>query len=207
MTSNTQSKSLAIDLTLSAAKIDRFTTLLQSGIKLPVTAGMSLGVFIDSLPGFDIDYVSNVIQTIFLDGNAIDDLEYPLTRHDHVLALSAAMPGLAGAIFRRNSLCAALRTRSDNLNATEKGDHKLFILLKLFNTIALEKGGMLLQSGGIFSGKTLFSFFQQRPFLLDAITSVDFDGKMQAAQDLLPSLSNEKQYYLKINTTKQQDSQ
>lgn len=205
MTSSTHTRSLNRELTLSVAKIDRFTTLFQSGIKLPVASGMPVGVFINSLPGFDIDYISNTIQTIFLDGNAIDNLEHPLTRRDHVLALSAAMPGLAGAIFRRNSLCAALRTRSDNLHTSKKSNHELSILLKLFNSIALEKGGELLRSGGLFSGETLHSFFQQRPSLLESITSSNIDGKMQKVKDLLPSLSREEQYYLKINPTEQQE--
>ncbi len=205
MKSNNKTRPLAIDLIVSAAKIDRFTTLLQSGIHLPVESGMPLGVFIDSLPGFDLEYISNTIQTIFLDGNAMDDLEHPLTRQDHVLALSAAMPGLAGAIFRRNSLCAALRTRSDSRSTNKKSNHDLFILLKLFNTIALEKGGELLRSGGIFSGDILFSFFQQRPSLLDSIKSIKIDEKIQTVKDFLSSLPGAGPYYLKIHTSEQQE--
>ena len=206
MAANNHIRSLSLDINIPAVKIDRFTTLLQSGIKLPAVSGMSLGVFIDSLPGFDIDYISHTIQTIFLDGNAIDDLEHPLTQQDHVLALSAAMPGLAGAIFRRNSLCAALRTQGENISAIQQSGRELFIDLKLFNTIALEKGGELLRSGGIFSGETLISFLQQRPSLLGSIQSFNLDTKLLDPKNLLSTLSSDKQYYLKINTTEQQES-
>ena len=204
MTSSNHTRLNTTELAISVTKIERFTTLLQSGIKLPVASGLSVGVFIDSLPGFDIDYVSDIIQTIFLDGNAIDDLEHPLTRQDHVLALSAAMTGLAGAIFRRNSLCAALRTRSDTVRTNNESNHKLFILLKLFNVIAVEKGGGLLQSGGIFKGEALLSFFKQRQTLLESIISFHIDGKNKDVKDLLSSLSSKKQYYLKINTSEPQ---
>ena len=207
MKSSKQGHTLTTPLSISIAKIDGFTTLLQSGIKLPAASGISLGVFINSLPGFDIDYVADTIQTIFLDGNAIDDLEQPLTKHDHVLALSAAMPGLAGAIFRRNSLCAALRTRSENLGTAKKSNNELFVLLKLFNSIAQEKGEELLRSGGIFSGKTLLSFFDQRPSLFDAIISLNFNGKTQMPTDLFSCVSEENQYFLKLTTAKQQEAQ
>jgi hypothetical protein len=200
MTSIDHTTSIPLEITVRADAIDRFTILFQSGIMLTVNSGVPVGVFMSSLPGFDIDYISDTVQTIFLDGNAIDDLEQPLTRQDHVLALSAAMPGLAGAIFRRNSLCAALRTRSDNPRTSEKSNHELCILLKLFNTIALEKGGEILRSGGIISGENLLSFFQQRPSLLESVNSFTIDGNIQEGDILVPTLFKEKQYFLQINT-------
>ena len=206
MALSTNTRPLPITFTIPGTKIDRFTSLLQSGMRLPAPSGLSLGVFIDSLPGFDIDYISNTVQTIFLDGNAIDDLEHPLTRPDHVLALSAAMPGLAGAIFRRNSLCAALRTRSNTSQPKTEDNHELYILLKLFNSIAQEKGGELLRLGGVFSGETLRSFFQQRPSLLEVIQTLLIDGENLAVNNLLLSLSDQKQYYLKITTTEQRET-
>jgi hypothetical protein len=206
MKSSKQNHPITTPLTISTTKIDGFTTLLQSGIKLPAASGISLGVFLNSLPGFDIDYVSDTVQTIFLDGNALDDLEQPLTSQDHVIALSAAMPGLAGAIFRRNSLCAALRTRSENLGTAKKSSNEIFVLLKLFNSIAQEKGEELLRPGGIFSGETLRAFFNQRPSLLDAITSIHINGKMKVSADLLTCVSRERQYYLKIISAQQQDT-
>jgi len=206
MIDNKRIRSLSLDINIPLEKLERFTTLLQSGIKLPAVSGMSLGVFIDDLPGFDIDYISHTIQTIFLDGNAIDDLEHPLTQQNHVLALSAAMPGLAGAIFRRNSLCAALRTQGENPTARKKNGRELYIHLKLFNSIALEKGGELLRLGGIFSGETLISFLQQRPSLVKSIKSFNLDTELLDPNNLLSTLSAEQQYFFKINTIEQQES-
>ena len=130
--SNNHTTTLSATLFISPVEIYRFTTLLQSGIKLPVVAGTPLGIFINSLPGFDPNYISENIQTIFLDGNALDNLEHPLTQSEHIVALSAAMPGLAGAIFRRNSLCAALRTQQEKPQVTDQEKNEIIIHLKLF---------------------------------------------------------------------------
>ena len=94
----------------TAEDIDRFTSLLQAGILIPAVRGVSIGAFLESLPGFTADYITDQVQTIFLNGTATDDMETPMEGDNPVLAISAAMPGLAGAIFRRNSLHAALRT-------------------------------------------------------------------------------------------------
>jgi hypothetical protein len=44
----------------------------------------------------------------------VDDLETVVDGSSPVIAISGAMPGLAGAIFRKNSFHAALRTSADN---------------------------------------------------------------------------------------------
>ncbi len=94
---------------------------------------------------------------------------------DHVLALSAAMPGLAGAIFRKNSLHAALRTTGSQTaqDPAPQTGQILTITLKLFNMIAAEKGAGILKKGGIFSGIGLSAFFEQRPALVNSIIKVE----------------------------------
>ncbi|NJL58424.1 MAG: hypothetical protein HC887_00995 [Desulfobacteraceae bacterium] len=47
------------------------------------------------------DYVLNRISTIFLDGKPVDCLDTAFVRNHSVVSLSAAMPGLVGAVMRR----------------------------------------------------------------------------------------------------------
>lgn len=162
-----------IKIIVSQDKLEKYTRILQSGIILECEASQSVGTFLSNLPGFDMDYIVNKIQTIFLDGNAIDDMETQLTCSPSVLALSAAMPGLAGAIFRKNSLHGALRTSdSRNKDTTEVGS-TIAVRLKLFNMIASEKGLGILKEGGVFLGSNILNFFDQRPQLEQSVIEIE----------------------------------
>lgn len=197
---------LPLELVISSAAVNSFATLLQGGISLPAASGIPVGIFLNTLPGFDEKYITETIQTIFLDGNAIDDLQRPLTQTNHILALSAAMPGLAGAIFRRNSLCAALRTQKDTSQPAPDQTQKIMVLLKLFNSIALEKGAGLLAKGGIFSGETLHSFFEQRPKLHQDVISLRLDGQSLSPDHLSACIDMDKRYFLGIKQSGQEVS-
>ena len=135
-----------------------FTTLLQSGIEIKATSGDTLGKFLDQFPGFTPEYLADTVQTIFLDGTAVDDLTLPLEGDTPVLALSAAMPGLAGAIFRKNSFHSALRTETRTQLSGSEPQKKITVTLKLFNSIARERGGDMLRQG-ISVRSALFSAF------------------------------------------------
>jgi len=180
------------------AAMPRFTTLLQSGIRLKSFVGSSIGEFLTSLPELDVKYLSERVQTIFIDGSAVDDLEKCFTGPTHVLALSAAMPGLAGAIFRRNSLYAALRSVAEDQGKSSEEETEIEIRLKLFNMIALEKGPALLQQGGIFSGKILAGFLQHNEILVDQILSVEADDSTVAATNLMDFLQDQENYHTTI---------
>ncbi len=187
-----------VTLTLPRENMARLTTLLQSGISLTCPTGTSIGVFLDGLPDFNMNYITDRIQTIFFDGNAMDDLQHKFTKAEHVLALSAAMPGLAGAIFRKNSLCAALRTRESHNNSTISKNKSTTVCLKLFNMIAREKGEKILQRGGLFTGKSLKDFFHNRPSLLQSGTTLQLDSQEISPTAFLSSLQKDQCYFFHI---------
>ncbi len=116
-------------LTVMADALALFTTVLQSGIELKTRRGVSLAKFLNTFPGFTAEYLADTVQTIFLNGTAVDDLSLQLTGNNPVLALSAAMPGLAGAIFRRNSFHSALRTETKSLESRNGQQIPLQLLL------------------------------------------------------------------------------
>lgn len=189
-------------LSISAANeaMSRFTTLLQNGITLSCSADKSIGAFLVALPGFDIDYLSNRVQTIFLDGDAIDNFDQPFRETHHTLALSAAMPGLAGAIFRRNSLCAALRKAGDKKPSINADSKKISIQLKLFNMIAQEKGPQILSQGGLFSGGVIIDFFTQRPNLFQHISKAAIDDTSVGKESLLQDVKAHHDYHVTISS-------
>ncbi len=160
-----------------------------------------MAIFLDRLPGFTLDYISDVVQTIFLNGTAVDDLTTPLKGKNPVLALSAAMPGLAGAIFRRNSFHAGLRTQPDKEVSKEIKNRPLTVTLKLFNSIALERGPELLQIGVSITSRLFIDFLGKRKTLLEKIKQVSLANTIVNKNDLTALLTDIKKIKLKISTT------
>ncbi len=140
--------------------------------------GEPLGIFLAKLPGFTHSYIVNHIETILLNGTPIDDLESPLLENSKstTLALSAAMPGLAGAILRRNSFHAALRSLSTPSLEKKETGNAFPVILKLFNTIATERGPDLLKHGIHIYKLHLKSFFEDRPSILASCKTISLDN-------------------------------
>lgn len=197
---NTQKNSTGhVILFVETDALARFTTLLQGGFLLDIPQGQSIGDLLAALPGFTRDYIAQRVQTIFLDGLPADDLEQQLFGKEAVLAISAAMPGLAGAIFRKNGQHATLRTTTA-LARTESsaGNTPLRIRLKLFNMIAVEKGEQILRSGCTISAASLAKFLNYRPPLVNLIKKIKVNGQERTIQKLLPFLKQEETIELSI---------
>jgi hypothetical protein len=177
-----------VEIRIRAGSIDRYTAIFQTGVSLVSPGTASIGAFLDRLPGFTIEYISNRVQTIFLNGSAIDDLETPFAGAHPVLALSAAMPGLAGAIFRRNSMHAALRSANVQSPMPSEQPKTITVTLKLFNMIATEKGADILASGVGFTGAQFSDFLADHPTLITSITNAFLAGQALDRDDLMQRL-------------------
>lgn len=177
-----------VEIKVHADSINRYTTLFQMGVNIETQGDISIGSFLNRLPGFTTEYIDNRVQTIFLNGSAMDDLQTPLSGAHPVLAISAAMPGLAGAIFRRNSLHAALR--SERVDNPVPIGHKetVTVTLKLFNMIAQERGTDLLAQGVGCTGAQLANFFTDNPSLAFNITQSFLAGRKVTREDLIKCL-------------------
>ena len=136
----------------------------------------------------------------FLNGTAVDDLTVPLSGEEPILALSAAMPGLAGAIFRRNSFHAALRTTPDKKTENTESAH-ITVTLKLFNSIASERGPELLKKSVIIKTGHLTNFLAKRPSLPSLVKHVVFSGKTVSMENLAPLTADFPRLKLNIITT------
>lgn len=190
-----------LSLTIDPRDISFYTTLLQSGIEIKCQPNEPVARFLDRLPGFTVDYIADIVQTIFLDGTAVDDLTTPLCGKNPVLALSAAMPGLAGAIFRRNSFHAALRTTPDKKNTQNIETKKITVTLKLFNSIASDRGPELLQNSIIIKTGHLLNYLAKRPSLLSQVKQSVLSGKTVHKEELSSLLADIPRIKLTIITT------
>lgn len=116
------------------------------------------------------------------------------------LALSAAMPGLAGAIFRKNSMHAALRTFDPDAPSSVQTNNKVCICLKLFNMIASEKGPGILEKGGVFPGSVLIDFFDLRLRLKQDIVHIEMDSDSLNTDTFWPLLDPSRNYFMIITS-------
>ncbi len=179
-------------LTVTSESLSLFTTVLQSGIEIKTKRGETLAGFLNRFPGFTAEYLADTVQTIFLNGTAVDNLSLPLSGSNPTLALSAAMPGLAGAIFRKNSFHSALRTETKLSQGGGEQDESISVTLKLFNSIAKERGEEFLKRGFRIGGGLLANFLDKRPHLARNIVKVQLAGKeldYLELLDVLPGLA------------------
>jgi hypothetical protein len=110
-------------------------TLLQGGVGIRGRMGTSVRDFLTGTLGISPHYVDTDLQTVFVDSHPADDLDAAQIRDGCTLALSGAMPGLAGATMRRGGSLARMRegislaedTRDDAVSDVG------IVRLKLFN--------------------------------------------------------------------------
>ncbi len=195
-----------IRITVKKKSLPLFTTLLQSGIELNSTTDTSIGIFLSRLQPFPPDYIAETVQTIFLNGTAVDDLSLKLTGDRPVLALSGAMPGLAGAIFRKNSFHAALRTDTRATGRDTAGAQANTVVLKLFNRIARERGPELLAQGVAMKSRSLRDFLARRPALLQDICSIRLGASDLSIENLFDILDKNETIPIVITRDNERDN-
>ncbi len=153
------SSAVSLRLTLDKKLFFLFTPLLQRGVMLKVQVGCSLSTLLVDQLGLKPEYMKERIKTIFLEGNPVDDLETALVKDGSVLALSAAMPGLAGATLRRGGFFAGMRSPIlQREMITPISPEEGFVVVKLFNLLIRELGPIFLERG-IFLPKNDFGEF------------------------------------------------
>jgi len=114
--------------------------------------------------GLSPEYLENRIQTIFLDGKPVDNVDSATVKQGSTVALSAALPGLAGATLRRGGYYAPMRSQiSHREEAAPEPHHEGMIFLKLFNLLLKELGPSFLKRGIWVKGKDLSDLFKRQP--------------------------------------------
>jgi hypothetical protein len=170
---------LEITLALSGTTVSRILPLLGEGIWLRGTDGETVEDFLVKTVGISPVYLKERVQTVFLNGRALDDFNTARVTEGATLALSAAMPGLAGAVLRRGGVYAPMhRPISQEVQSPTAVSGEIFVVLKLFNMIASELGPELLKKGVLVPAFRLKDFIErQGPWGWDACLSAEAAGQ------------------------------
>jgi len=199
MSSISEAHTASVSLTVDPEALRRFTTLLQSGIYLRTGQGTEISALLTTLPGFSMDYINNRVETVFVNGLPADNMQQKLYGETAVLALSAAMPGLAGAIFRKGGVHASLRSgTATGLAAADQINTPIVVRLKLFNIIAVERGVQLLADGCTLAAAALVKFLNYRPPLTAAVTEFNIDGRSIDPEQFAAELPDSDMIHLSI---------
>jgi len=187
----------SLKLNCSDSNLLRLSTVLQSGFLVAGIEGDSIYGFLMNLPGFSEDYLATEVQTIFYNGDALDDLDAQLAGQSATIALGSAMPGLAGAIMKKGSICGALRKTRTILDVSHQGE-PIEVRVKLFNTIARDLGPALFSSGIRIDAQDLSLFLELRPGLIGSFSGITLDDSSLSSTELVGVLSSLKQLRVEV---------
>jgi len=168
-----------VTLMVTPGGIARFLPLLGQGFTVKRPAGASVEDFLCRGCGISQDYLRERIQTVFLNGKAIDDLAAAVVRDGSTIALSAAMPGLAGAVLRKGGAYAAMRRQISHASPGGScASGPVSVSIKLFNMVARELGPGFLEQGVLIRGADLQDFFRRQDRGFGKIgRTADIDGR------------------------------
>lgn len=133
-----------------------FFQLLQQGFRVEGNVGCSVRAFLCEQHGIAPEYLEKRIQTIFLDGKPVDNVDTAIVGDGATLSLSAALPGLVGAVMRRGGYYAPMRDQisyKSDFTSPEIKPGKVF--MKLFNLPLRELGPLFLERGILTDGANL----------------------------------------------------
>jgi hypothetical protein len=137
-----------VSMIWDAARLAAFVPILQKGFLIKTAGGKSIRAVLCDQMGVSPEYLDNRINTIFLDGKPVDNVDSAIIKEGAVLALSASMPGFVGAAFRKGGFYAPMRDSISHVSGQEStASREGFFLLKLYNFVAKELGPLFLESG------------------------------------------------------------
>jgi len=190
----------SLSLVVEPKLFEKFLQILQKGVKVTAPIGSTVLSFLCEDLGLSPEYVDQRIQTLFLNGKAIDNPDSSRIKEDSTLALSAAMPGLLGATLRKGSYYAGMR---NEISYQEQGEgiplHEGFLLLKLFNLLPAEIGPAVLTRGIWFKSEDLKRFFEEMSDELAGMRmEAKVDGQLIHLKDLLEKTSQHEMVLVKV---------
>jgi hypothetical protein len=154
----------SLTLHLKQNRLSRFFPLCQQGLLVKVPESGSIRTILCQYLGLSQDYLEGRIQTIFLNGKPVDNIDAAMVRDGDTLALSAAMPGLVGATMRRVGFFAGLRANISHCEQDQAGEGgECLVGIKLFNLLTGELGPFFLEKGIWIKSAALKLFLQHQP--------------------------------------------
>ena len=167
-----------IHISINHNMVSAFFWFLEKGVKKEIEVADDIKTMLSDQLNVSADYIDNRIKTMFLDGRPVDNVNSTIINDGSTLALSAAMPGLAGATFRRSENTEPSQSTIDEKKEIKKSNQQNgIIIIKLFNLVLRELGPAFLKSGVLVSEVELTNFLlRQSEKLFKACNSVKIDG-------------------------------
>lgn len=187
-------------LTLKAQENSRFVGLLNGGFKIKFRSGESVQTLLCERVGLDKSYFDERIQTLFLNSKPVDNSATAAVKNGSILALSAAMPGLVGATFRKGGRYRWMRGSISHPDDSDTSAGKTgWVTVKLFNLILKELGPFFLAAGVWLRRDTIQAFFAERTGgMTDLIRSVSWSGREIVPGGILEIAWPEAPVFIKI---------
>ena len=179
-----------------------FTPLFSRGVRVSACLECSLKELMCGQIGLTEDYLENRVQTVFLNGHPVDDVNRAIVGEWATVALSAAMPGLAGAVLRKGGVLATLRkniTHRNNASARETCEGK--VIVKLFNMTTREVGPLLLARGIWMEGGELGEILDRcEDMLRKGCRQTMLDNSSVGLDDLRSRIKDHDTLFLQVTT-------
>jgi len=193
-----------VNLVLSCKRkfISNFINLLGRGFRIKIESGHSIRDLFSRQLGLDPEYLEKRIQTLFLNGKVVDDVDSAVINDGSVLALSAAMPGVLGATLRKSGFFATMRSQISYRAKTAKSlsDGQGEMVLKLFNMVAVELGPIFLKQGIVIKGCDFKRFLDRIPRdFSEGRIQAEVDGNKIHFDELIHTVWEAKDVFFRLN--------
>jgi len=187
METNGATQAANLEISGSNLVVSTFLPMFGKGAGCKIQTGSCVRDVLCTQLGVEEDYLANRIQTVFLNGKAVDDVDNAIVVDGDTLALSAAMPGLVGATMRKGGHYAAMRgeiSHRSDCDAVECRTGR--ITIKLFNVLQKEIGFLFLLQGVRFLAKDLETVLQNvSDDFWEDCRSITLDGRKKDPRELI----------------------
>ncbi len=189
-----------LDLVWDTAGISVFVTLFQEGLLLEGQSGATIREVLCRRHGLSDDYLDGRVNTIFLDGKAVDNVDSARIHQGCTLALSASMPGLAGAVLRKAGFFSGMRnTITHSPDAPSAPGKEVLFTLKLFNMLLGQVGPLFLASGVIIGSDRLTAFMLERTEAFwKGCRGILLDGVQLTEGEFVPRLRHDQEGLIRL---------
>jgi hypothetical protein len=180
--------------------IPRFFQILQKGFIMKTRVGCNITDLFCQQFGLSPQYFEDRVQTIFLDGNPVDDAHSAIVKDGSHIALSGAMPGLVGAVLRKGGFYSSMRSEiSYRENSKTESTKEGVVFLKIFNLLLKDLGPAFLAKGIWIEGKEIQTFLKKRSQdFWREFRSAKMDGEDQQPEELLTMKWSDRMIFLQV---------
>ncbi len=178
---------ISLDLYVKENTVPAFFQILQKGFFIKAQVGCSINELFCGQFGISPEYFKDRVQTVFLNGNPVDDTSSAIVKDGSQIALSGAMPGLVGAVLRKGGFYSSLRSgisyrEKNKIESSVEG----IVFLKIFNLLLREIGPAFLEKGLQIKGIEFQDFLKKRPDdFWRGFASAKVNGKDTRQEELL----------------------